>query len=80
MGDWVLWLSGEFRGVFEMDMNWSMVRGDRWVSQTMGFMDEVGNGPEEEKVRLRSSSQARSESGLGIVIEALNFERGSLEE
>ena len=63
-----------------MDMNWSMVRGDRWVSQTMGFMDEVGNGPEGEKVGLRSNSQARSESGLGIVIEALNFERGSLEE
>ena len=44
----------------------------------MGFMDEVGNGPEEEKVGLRNSSQARSESGLGIVIEVLNFERGSL--
>ena len=27
---------------------------------------------------LRSSSQARSEGGLGIVIEALNFERRSL--
>ena len=44
----------------------------------MGFMDEVGNGPEEEKVGLRSSSQARSEGGLGIVIEALNFKRRSL--
>ena len=44
----------------------------------MGFMDEVGNGPEEEKVRLRNSSQARSESGLWIVIEVLNCERGSL--
>ena len=43
----------------------------------MGFMDEVGNGPEEEKVGLRSRSQARSEGGLGIVIEALNFERRS---
>ena len=31
LGDWVLWLTGKFRGVFEMDMNWSMVRGDRWV-------------------------------------------------
>ena len=30
-GDWVLWLIGEFRVVFEADMNWSMVRGDRWV-------------------------------------------------
>ena len=50
------------------------------VSQTMGFMDEVGNGPEGEKVGLRSSSQARSEDGLEIVIEALNFERRSLEE
>jgi hypothetical protein len=27
---------------------------------------------------LRSSNQARSEGGLGIVIEALNFERRSL--
>ena len=27
---------------------------------------------------LRSSSQARSEGGLGIVIEALNFERRGL--
>ena len=44
----------------------------------MGFMDEVGNGPEEEKVRLRNSSQARSEGGLGIVTDALNFERRSL--
>ena len=43
----------------------------------MGFMDEVGNGPEEEKVGLRSSSQARSEDGPGTVIEALNFERRS---
>ena len=43
----------------------------------MGFMDEVGNGPEEEKVGLRRRSQARSEGGLGIVIEALNFERRS---
>ena len=31
LGDGVLWLTGEFRGVFEMDMNWSMVRGNRWV-------------------------------------------------
>ena len=48
------------------------------VSQTMGFMDEEGNGVGEEKVGLRSSSQARSEGELGIVIEALNFERKSL--
>ena len=31
LGDGVLWLTGEFRGVFEEDMNWSMVRGNRWV-------------------------------------------------
>ena len=31
-----------------------------------------------EVVVLRSSNQARSEGGLGIVIEALNFERRSL--
>ena len=48
------------------------------VSQTMGFMDEEGNGVGEEKVGLRSSSQAKSEGGLGIVIEALSFERRSL--
>ena len=47
------------------------------VSQTMGFMDEEGNGVGEEKVGLRSSSQARSEDGPGTVIEALNFERRS---
>ena len=44
----------------------------------MVFMDEEGNGVGEEEVGLRSSSQARSEGGLGIVIEALNFERRSL--
>ena len=48
------------------------------VSQTMGFMDKEGNGAGEEEVGLRSSSQARSEGELGIVIEALNFERKSL--
>ena len=44
----------------------------------MGFLDEEGNGAGDEKVGLRSSSQARSEGGLQIVIEALNFERSSL--
>ena len=44
----------------------------------MGFLDEEGNGEGDEEVGLRSSSQARSEGGLGIVIEALNFERRSL--
>ena len=39
------------------------------VLQTMGFMDEEGNRVGEEKVGLRSSSQARSEGGLGIVTE-----------
>ena len=41
----------------------------------MGFTDEEGNGAGKEEVGLRSSSQARSEHGLGIVMEALNFER-----
>ena len=44
----------------------------------MGFMDKEGNSVGEEEVGLRSSSQARSEAGLGIVTEALNFERRSL--
>ena len=44
----------------------------------MRFRDEEGNGAGEEKVGLRSSSQARSEGGLGIVIEASNFERRSI--
>ena len=44
----------------------------------MEFMDKEGNWEEEEEVGLRSSSQFRSEGGLGIVIEALNFERRSL--
>ena len=48
------------------------------VSQTMGFMDKEGNGKGEEEVGLRSSNQARPEGGLGIVIEALNFEKSSL--
>ena len=48
------------------------------ISQTMGFMDEEGNGVGEDEVGLRSSSQAKSEGGLGIVVEALNFERRSL--
>ena len=48
------------------------------VSQTMGFMNEEGNGAGVEEVVLRSSSQARSEGGLRVVIEALNFERRSL--
>ena len=46
----------------------------------MGFTDEEGNVAGEEEVGLRSSSQARSDSGLGLVIEALNFERRSLQE
>ena len=50
------------------------------VSPTIGFMDEEGNGAGEEEVGLRSSSQARSEDGLGMVIRALNFERWSLQE
>ena len=41
----------------------------------MGFMDEEGNRVGEEEVGLRNSSQARSEGGLGIVTEALNFEK-----
>ena len=48
------------------------------VSQTIGFMNEEGNRVVEEEVGLRSNSQARSDSGLGLVIEALNFERRSL--
>ena len=48
------------------------------ISGTMGFMDEESNGAGEDEVGLRSSSQAKSEGGLGIVIEALNFERRSL--
>ena len=47
------------------------------VSQTMGFMDKEGNGEGEEEVGLRSSNQARPEGGLGIVLEALNFEKKS---
>ena len=80
LGDEILWLIGEFRGAFETDMIWSMVRGTHGfsVSQTMGFMDEEGNGAGEEEVGVRNSSKARSEGGLGIVTEALNFQRGSL--
>ena len=44
----------------------------------MEFMDKEGNWEEEEEVGLRSSSQFRSEGGLGIVKEALNFDRRSL--
>ena len=43
-------------------------------------MDEEGNGVGEEMVGLGSSSPTRSEGGLGIAIEALNFERMSLQE
>ena len=46
----------------------------------MGFLDEEGNGEGDEEVGLRSSSQDRSEDGLGMVIRALNFERWSLQE
>ena len=42
----------------------------------MGFMDEEGNGGGRRGGK-RSSNQARLEGGLGIVIEALNFERRS---
>ena len=44
----------------------------------MGFTDKEDDRAGEEEVGLRSSCQARSEGGLGIVIEALNFERRSL--
>ena len=44
----------------------------------MVFMNEEGNGVGVEEVVLRSISQARSEGGLRVVIEALNFERRSL--
>ena len=43
----------------------------------MGFMDKEGNGEGEEEVGLRSSNRARPEGGLGIVLEALNFEKKS---
>ena len=43
----------------------------------MEFTDKKGNGVGEEDVGLRSSSQFGSEGGLGIVIEALNFDRRS---
>ena len=41
----------------------------------MEFTDKKGNGAGEEDVGLRSSSQFGSEGGLGIVVEAFNFER-----
>ena len=44
----------------------------------MGFTDKESNGAGKEEVGLRSRSQAISKSGLGLVIEALNFERRSL--
>ena len=40
-------------------------------------MDKEGNGAGEEEVGMRSSSQARSEGGLKVVTETLNFERRS---
>lgn len=43
-------------------------------------MDEEGNGAGEEQVGLRSSSQARARGWARIAIEALNFERMSLQE
>ena len=80
LGDGVLWLIGEFRGAFETDMNWSMVRGNRWVFWILnyGVYGSGGQWGREEEVGLRNGSQARSEGGLGIVTEASNFQRGSL--
>ena len=51
---------GGFRGLLGADMNWSMVRGDRWVVciPNYGVYGSGGNGVGEEKLRLRSSSQA----------------------
>ena len=44
----------------------------------MGFIDQEDNGAGEEEVGLRNCNQARSDGRLGIVIEALNFERRHL--
>ena len=71
---------GAFRGVFETDMHWSVVRGNRRVVCIPDY-GVYGNGGQwggEEEVGLRSSSQAMPEGGLGTVIEVLNFERRAL--
>ena len=44
----------------------------------MGFTDKEDDRAGEEEVGLRNCNQARSEGGLWIVIEALNFERRGL--
>ena len=70
---------GEYRGEFETNMNWNMVRGERWVVciPNYGVYGKGGQWGGEEEVGLRSSNQARPEGGLGIVLEALNFEKKS---
>ena len=44
----------------------------------MGFTDKEDERAGEEEVGLRNCNQARSEGGLGIAIEASDFERRSL--
>ena len=44
----------------------------------MGFTDKEDDRAGEEEVGLRNCNKARSEGGLWIVIEALNFKRRSL--
>lgn len=82
LGDGVLWLIGEFRGVFETDMNWSMVRGNRWVICIPDY-GVYGRGGQWGQGKRRwgvGGAVARLDQrvGLGIVTEALNFERRSL--
>ena len=37
LGDGVLWLIGEFRGVFETDAHWGMVTGNRWIASVLNY-------------------------------------------
>ena len=57
-----------------------MVRGNSWVVciPDYGVYGRGGQWGGEEEVGLGSSGQAGAEAGLGIVMEALNFERRSL--
>ena len=41
LGDWIWCLIGDFRGVFEMDMSWSMVRGNIFKSRDITLPTKV---------------------------------------
>ena len=73
LGDGVLWLIRDFRGIFEMDMNSSMVRGNRWVIcipdyGVYGLGGQWGGG-RRGGIELGQRTPARDQEGMSRFLE-----------